>query len=98
MDKAVSEIQRQLSIVQDGDIKEEFDAAKMAISDLILSVRDDSVAMCHWYSSQITDNTVLSPETSAANNSAVTFDEIINSSKLLKLDSVFRLVPAKEGE
>lgn len=98
MDKAVDEIQRQLTIVQSGDIKEEFEAAKMGITDLILSVRDDSVALCHWYASQITDNAIFSPKASAAENNAVTFDEIVSSAKLMKLDSVFRLVPSKEGE
>ena len=98
MDKAVSEIQHQLDTVIQGDIAEEFDAAKMAISDLIMSVRDDSLALCHWYSSQITDNEILSPEASASQNRAVTAEQIISSSKLLKLDTIFRLVPTKEGE
>ncbi|MBQ9516597.1 MAG: insulinase family protein [Eubacterium sp.] len=98
MNKAVDEINHQLESVQNGDIEEEFTAAKMGVSDLIMSVRDDSVSLCMWYSSQITDAEILSPEASAECNNSVTFDEIVSSAKLLKLDSVFRLVPSKEGE
>ena len=98
MDKAVDEILNQLETIKNGSFEEEFEAAKMGISDLILSVRDDSVALCSWYSNQITDAEIISPEQSAANNNAVTYDEIIESAKLLSLDSVFRLVPVKEGE
>ena len=98
MDKAVDEINNQLDIIRNGSFEDEFNAAKMGISDLILSVRDDSVALCSWYSNQITDADIITPEQSAAENNAVTYDDIIGSAKLLSLDSVFRLVPAKEGE
>ncbi|MBE6719932.1 MAG: insulinase family protein [Ruminococcaceae bacterium] len=98
MDKAISEILNQLSIVKNGDIAEEFAAAKMSISDLIMSVRDDSLALCSWYVNQITDREIITPEESAAQNNAVTSEQIVSSAELLSLDSVFRLVPKKEGE
>ena len=95
MDKAIDEILTQLDDIKNGDFAEEFEAAKMGISDLVMSVLDDSLALCSWYTNQITDDVVITPEESAKHNNAVTSEDIINSAKLLSLDSVFRLVPLK---
>ncbi|MBQ7202406.1 MAG: insulinase family protein [Eubacterium sp.] len=98
MDKAVSEIQNQLKEIENGNFKDELEAAKMAKSDMLLSLNDDSVVLCMWYANQITDDTVLSPSQSAEENSAVTYDEVIACAKKLSLDSIFKLVSSKEGE
>ncbi|MBR3149517.1 MAG: insulinase family protein [Eubacterium sp.] len=98
MDKAVSEINNQLESIKNGDVSTELAAAKMGVSDRILSVRDDAYALCSWYLTQITDSDISSPEESAAANSSVTESDIIGCAKLLSLDSVFRLVSLKEGE
>ena len=96
MDKAIAEIQNQLDSIKRGEISDEFKAAQMAISDLILSVRDDSLALCNWYMNQITDADILSPAESSQQNRDVTAEEVLKCSELLSLDSIFRLVPNKE--
>ncbi|MBE6817174.1 MAG: insulinase family protein [Ruminococcaceae bacterium] len=96
MDKALTEIQNQLDSVKNGDIVTEIEASKMALSDMILSVCDDSLALCSWYINQISDNEILTPQESAAQNNRIEIDDITACAKLLTLDTVFRLVPEKE--
>ena len=96
MDKAIAEIMNQLDSVKNGDIETELEAAKMALSDMILSVYDDSLSLCGWYYSQITDDEILTPQQSADENAGIALDDISACAKLLTLDTVFRLVPEKE--
>ena len=98
MDKAVSEILNQLEEIKKGNVENELSASKMAISDLINSVNDDSISLVNWYSSQICDSKILPPFESAKENSTVTKEDIINCSKLLSLDTVYKLVAKGEGE
>ena len=98
MDKAVSEILNQLEEIRKGNIDEELNASKMAISDLINSVNDDSISLVNWYSSQICDKKILSPSESAMENGSVSKDDIIGCAKLISLDTVYKLVAKKEGE
>lgn len=98
MDKAVDEILAQLDDISKGKIDEELAASKMAISDLINGVSDDSVSLLSWYVNQITDEKILTPSESARENDNITKDEIGESADLLSLDTIFKLVAAKEDE
>lgn len=98
MDKAVAEILVQLETIQNGDFDEEFAASKIGLSDVINGVNDDSALLLSWYSNQITDNEILSPNDSASQNKAVTKEDIIRCSKLLSLDTIYKLVSNGEAE
>ena len=98
MDKAVSEIINQLNEIKNASVDKELSAGKMAMSDTLGSINDDSITLVNWYSSQITDKTILSPGESALQNSSVSKEEVVNCAKLLSLDTVYKLVSSKEGE
>ena len=98
MDMAVQEILRQLEDIKNGNITEEYSAGKMAITDAINSVSDDSVSLLSWYVNQICDFETLSPSASAMANQKVTEEEIVECAHLLSLDSIYKLVSKKEGE
>ncbi len=98
MDKAIAEIQNQLDEIRNGNFAEELTASKIAITDTINSVNDDSMVLLDWYANQIADNMLKSTTQSAAGNDAVTFDDIKACSQLITLDTVFKLCGNKEGE
>ena len=98
MDKAVSEILNQLEEIKKGNIAEELSASKMPLSDLLSSVNDDSISLLSWYSSQITDEEILTPEESATQNQSISNQDISSCAELLSLDTVYKLVAKKEGE
>lgn len=98
MDKAVNEILNQLKAIQQGDFEEEFNSSKVSITDMILSVNDAPEALENWYSNQITDDVIKSPEMSAAENNGVTAQQIQSCAELLSLDTVYKLSSPKEAE
>jgi len=97
MDKAVSEILNQLEEIKKGNIDDELSASKMAISDLINGVVDDSLTLLNWYSSQICDKEIFSPSLSAKANELITKEEVVSCAGLLSLDTVYKLCQ-KEGK
>ena len=98
MDKAIEEILNQLSDIRNGNVDEELSAGRMAISDAINSVSDDSISLLSWYANQVCDTKTLSPAESAAENQKVSKEEIVNCASLLSLDTIYKLVSEKEGE
>ena len=98
MDRAVEEILIQLNEIKKGNIDEEFEAGKMAISDAINSVADDSISLLSWYSNQICDKEILTPSQSSLSNKNVKKEDIQRCAELLSLDTVYKLVSKKEGE
>ena len=98
MQKAVDEILAQLEDVKQGRVEEELEAGKMAISDAINSVNDDSISLLSWYANQICDDKKLTPAESAAENQRLTCEDICRCAGLLSLDTVYKLVSKKEDE
>ncbi len=98
MEKAVKEILTQLAEVQKGNCESEFASSKAGIGDTLLSVYDTPQGLETWYLSQIADGDYKSPRTAAQENGAVTFEDVRRAAGLLKLDTVYRLVSAKEAE
>ncbi|MBQ9531718.1 MAG: insulinase family protein [Eubacterium sp.] len=98
MDKAVEEILHQLEDIRKGNIDEELSAGKMALSDAINNVSDDSISLLSWYANQICDKTIISPTQSVKANQKVTKEDIVECAGLLSLDTIYKLVSKKEGE
>ena len=98
MQKAVDEILAQLEDIKQGNVEEELEAGKMAISDAINSVNDDSISLLSWYANQICDEEILTPAQSSDENRRVTREDICRCAGLLSLDTVYKLVSKKEGE
>lgn len=98
MDKAINEISNQLDEIKKGNFDEEFASSKMALRDAILSVNDTPELIENWYSTQIIDENIKSPEMSVAENDAVTKKQVIECASLLTLDTIYRLCSQKEAE
>lgn len=98
MDKAVSEILNQIEEIKKGNFDYEFSSSKIGLTDAIKSVYDAPESLENWYSMQIGDESLKSPEQSAAENDAVTKEQIIECAGLLTLDTVYKLVSHKEAE
>ncbi|MCC8073314.1 MAG: insulinase family protein [Clostridiales bacterium] len=98
MDKAVNEILNQLNEIKNGNCKEEFESSKMAINDIISSVNDSPEMLDNWYSNQITESVIKSPEMSADENNSVTLEQIKECASLITLDTVYKLTALKGEE
>lgn len=96
MDKAAAEILNQIEEIKKGNFEYEFSSSKAGLTDAINSVYDAPESLEVWYTSQLADETVKSPAESAAENKSVTKEQIIECANLLSLDTVYKLVSAKE--
>ncbi|MGN1329347.1 MAG: EF-P 5-aminopentanol modification-associated protein YfmF [Eubacterium sp.] len=98
MDKAVNEILNQLEEIKKGNFDEELASSKLALRDALMSVNDAPEIMENWYSTQITDSIVKSPEMSVQENNSVTKEQVQKCATLLTLDTVYKLASEKEAE
>ena len=97
MDKAVSEILHQLDEIKSGNFDEELNSSRIGLHDAIMSVNDAPEVIEGWYTNQITSAKVKFPEESAAENDAVTKQQVIECAGLLSLDTIYKLSAPKEG-
>lgn len=98
MDKAVNEILNQLGEIKKGNFDYELASSKAALADSINSVNDAPETLEAWYSIQLGDDEFKTPAQSAAENNGVTKEQIIECSRLVSLDTVYKLVSLGEGE
>lgn len=96
MDKAAAEILNQIEEIKKGNFDYEFSSSKIGLTDAIHSVYDAPESLEVWYTSQMADKTTKSPAESAAENKGVTKEQIIECANLISLDTVYKLVSAKE--
>lgn len=64
----------------------------------MLSVNDAPEITENWYSNQITDSIVKTPEMSVEENNSVTKEQVQKCASLLTLDTVYKLTSEKEAE
>lgn len=82
--------------MKNGNISDfEIDSAKLAIINSTLGVTDTVTGLSSWYSSQVMDAEIDTPEQACAKVEAVTKEEIVEAAKKLMLDTIFVL---KAGE
>ncbi len=82
--------------MKNGNISDfEINSAKLAIINSTLGVTDTVTGLSSWYSSQVMDAEVDTPEQACEKINAVTKEEIVNAAKKLMLDTIFVL---KAGE
>ena len=98
MDKAVNEIEHQLDLIKNGDFDEEFKAAKISTKDVIKTFNDSPSLLNAWYSSQITQPTLKTPDEETAQIDKVTKEQIEQCSNLLSLDTIYKLSSPKEDK
>lgn len=98
MDKAVEEIMNQLEEIKKGNFEDEFHSSKIGLRDAIMSVNDTPELIEGWYANQITADKIITPEQSAAENDAVTMEDVVKCASLLSLDTIYKLSSPKETE
>lgn len=97
MDKAVEEILNQIEFIKNGSFDYEFKSSKVGLTDRINSVYDAPESLERWYVSRMLEDDLKAPCDSAAENNAVTKEQIMECADLVKLDTVYRLVSSVEG-
>ncbi|MBR2109019.1 MAG: insulinase family protein [Ruminococcus sp.] len=92
IEAAKSAILNEIDEIKKGNISEfEINSAKLAIVNSFRSIVDTVTGITSWYSTQLMDASVDTPEQAAAKINAVTKDEIIAAANKLQLDTVYVL-------
>lgn len=98
MDKTESEIINQLTALKNGDFEDSDLAASIrSIKDSLLGLSDSSFALDGWYSTRF-EGKPATPEEFISAIEKVTREDIIKAAGLYTLDTVYKIVPKKEGE
>ena len=69
----------------------EIESAKLAITNSFYGVVDTVSGIANWYSTQVMDASVDTPEQAAEKINAVTKEQIIAAAKKLQLDTIYTL-------
>lgn len=92
IERAKQEILNQLEILQSGDlIDEEISSAKLSLCNSISAMDDTVTGVELWYVSQLKSGGFMTTKEACKAVNAVTKEEIINSAKLVELDTVYVL-------
>ena len=92
IESAKEAILKEIEELKNGNISDfEINSAKLAVVNSFRSVVDTVTGISNWYSTQLMDASVDTPEEAAAKINAVTKDEIIFAANKLQLDTVYVL-------
>lgn len=96
IEAAKKAILAEIEDMKNGNISDfEIESAKLAIVNSTLGVTDTVTGLASWYSSQVMDASVYTPEEACRKIEAVTKEEIVKAANKLILDTIFVL---KAGE
>ncbi len=85
-------ILNEIEEMKNGNISDfEIESAKLAIVNSFRSVVDTATGIASWYSSQLMDSSVDTPEQAAAKLNAVTKEQVVEAARRLQLDTIFTL-------
>lgn len=82
-----------MNVCMRGVTDEELEHAKLEIAESARSVYDSPSGLSSWYSSQILDPEILTPEQFAEGAQEVTAQQVMNAARIYALDTVFALSP-----
>lgn len=99
MEKAKEAILDQIRQIREGDFTdEELEFAKLSLENSFRSAEESDFALQRYYLSALALGTALSPPSEQCGQiAAVTREEVIRAAGLLRLDTVYRLIPKEEG-
>lgn len=98
LEAAKEAILAEVEDMKNGNVTDfEIEAAKLAATNSFYGIIDTVSGTCNWYSSQLMDATVDTPEQAAQKVNAVTKDEILAAAKKLQLDTIY-ILKSKGGE
>ena len=90
--KATDAILQQLEDIKNGSFTEdEFDSSIKGLTNLICGVGDTPEGLDRWYSGQMLDSEIMTPEEYAGLISAVTREQVIAAAQNVTLDTVYML-------
>lgn len=99
IEEAKAAILAEVEDMKNGNISEfEINSAKLAVVNSFRSVTDTVSGICSWYSGQLLNASVDTPEQAAAKINAVTMEQIVEAARKLALDTVFILKSRCEDE
>lgn len=100
IESAYKEIMNQLDELKKGNItNEEINAAKMSFINGVNSVTDNIGSLEFWFTSQIFDHEINSPEQAIKKVQAITKEDIIRVANTIQLDTIYTLTgTVKESE
>lgn len=92
IEAAKEAILKEIEDMKNGVISDfEINSAKLAIVNSTLGVTDTVTGLSTWYSSQVMDSSVDTPEEACRKIEAVTKEDIVAAAKKLSLDTIFVL-------
>ncbi len=94
--KVANEVMNQIAIINSGNFDSELASSKISFKNLYSSVSDTVEGLESWYSSQITDDSIITPEDRCKEIMQVTKEQIAECSKEMKLDTVFKIQPVED--
>ena len=95
--RAQEEILRQFEAMKQGGFGEDaLKASKLAMEDAFRGVSDSMDSLQEWYSSQLEEDSFVSPEEYSALISKVTKEDVIRAAQEFALDTVYLLAPKEE--
>lgn len=98
-EKAQKEILNQLDIIKENKFSDfEFESSLKSINDSLNSYNDSQTSIDVWYSIRVFDKDCLSPEEMAEQLSSITREDVVAAAKVVKLNTVYRLMPEKAEE
>lgn len=90
IEKAESEILRQLDEIRNGNITdEEISSANLSMDNAFSSIGDTPSSYSGWYFDCLCDGEIVTPQEKFRKYASVTKEDIINSAKALSLDSIY---------
>lgn len=99
IEKAKAEIIRQFELMQKGEFDEkEINEARLAVINGLRSVNDSATTLVSWYMSQIFLGTERSPEDEIELLEKVTKEDIVETAKSFRLDTVYVLKGKESAE
>lgn len=97
METAIKEINNQLEDIKKGDLKQsDLDSSILSTTDALQRVCDTPEDIDAWGYSQMTSDYFYSPEEIAKDIEKVTLEEVIEASKKVTLDTIFKIVSEDE--
>lgn len=99
IEKAKAEIIRQFELMQNGEFDEkEINEARLAVINGLRGVNDSATTLVSWYMSQIFLGTERSPEDEIELLEKVTKEDIVETAKSFRLDTVYVLKGKESAE
>lgn len=92
IEKAKAAILKEIDDMKQGNITDfEIESAKLAVTNSFYGITDTVTGIVNWYSSQLMDASIDTPQQAAEKINAVTKEQLVAAAQKLQLDTVYTL-------